>query len=119
MTEKTLREKLESTPKLLNALKNRTLTNAEVADTLGVNESYLSTVFNQITRKKRGEVALQREADHALAESRRQLRIREAKKVSAGKKTLEKAAEAANCSTRTMRRYVEKIAPKEPEEAYE
>lgn len=119
MTEKTLREKLESSPALLKALENRTLTNAEVATTLDVNESYLSTVFNTISQKKRGEVALQREADHDLAESRRQLRIREAKKVTAGKKTLDKAADAAKCSTRTMRRYIEKIAPTEPEEAYE
>jgi AraC-like DNA-binding protein len=119
MNEKTLREKLQSSPALLKALEERALTNAEVADRLKVNESYLSTVFNTITRKKRGDVAVQREAEHSLAESRRQLRIREARKVLRGTRTLEKAANAANCSTRTMRRYVEKIAPKVQEEAYE
>lgn len=119
MSEKTLREKLESSPKLLNALRNRTLTNAEVAEQLDVSESYLSTVFNTITRKERGPVIVQREADHQLAAARRQLRIREARKVFLGKKTLEKAASAANCSTRTMRRYVEKVAPYAKEAAYE
>lgn len=117
--EKTLREKLQSSTALLTALRDRTVSNAEAATQLGVSEAYLSTVFNSITRKKRGKVMIQREAEHELAQARRELRTREARKVFLGKKTLEKAAKAANCSTRTMRRYVEKVAPYEQEAAYE
>lgn len=115
--KKPLRERL--TPELVKALENRTMTNEEVAAKLQVNASYLSTVFNSLSSKKRGEVALQRENAHKLVEARRQLRIREAKKVCNGTKSLEKAAKDAKCSERTMRRYVERVAPTIPGEAYE
>lgn len=112
-----LRERL--TPELIKALEDRALTNEEVARRLSVNASYLSSVFNTISRKKPGEVRQARLEMRKLVEMRRQLRIREAKKVLRGTKTLDKAARAANCSERTMRRYVEKIAPKEPSDGAE
>lgn len=117
MKPKPLKERL--TPALVKALEDRTMTNAQVAALLDVHPSYLSTVFNTISRKKRGGTREAREWMHELVQARREMRIREAKKVAAGKKTLEKAAKDANCSERTIRRYIEKVAPTVPEEAYE
>lgn len=117
MTPKPLKERL--TPALVKALEQRTMTNAQVAELLQVNASYLSSVFNTISKKKRGEVREQREWMHELVQARRQLRIREARKVLGGKKTMQQAAKDANCSERTIRRYVEKVAPNVKEEAHE
>jgi DNA-directed RNA polymerase subunit F len=64
-------------------------------------------------------VAESRESAQKLVESRRELRIREAKKVMNGSKTLTAAAKTAKCSERTMRRYVEKVAPAEPDKNVE
>mgnify|MGYP001608697121 CR=1 FL=1 len=52
---------------------------------------------------------VQRKAAKDLVESRRAVRMREAKKVYSQSKTLAQAAKAANCSERTIRRYVEQI----------
>jgi AraC-like DNA-binding protein len=117
--QKPLRERL--TPDIVAKLQSREMSDAEAASMLGVNTNYLNYVFNTVLglKRKRGKVAEKRQAEALLAESRRQLRIREAKKVCKGTKTLEKAAKAANCSVRTMRRYVDKVAPEIAEEAYE
>lgn len=114
---KPLRERL--TPELVKALEDRTLTNAQVAKQLQVNPSYLSTVFNRISKKTRGPVAQQREFMADLVECRRETRLREAIKVVRGTKTLQAAAKASNCSERTLRRYMEQAVPNTPQEAYE
>lgn len=117
MLKLTLKERL--TPALIKALEDRTLTNDQVADRLGVNPSYLSTVFNTLSKKAPGKVREERKQMSKLVKSRKQIRIREAKKVLRGTRTLAQAAENAGCSERTMRRYVEQVAPNEPDEAYE
>lgn len=115
--EKPLRERL--TPALIEALKTRTKSNDEVAALLGVHPRYLSMVFNKLAKRNRGKVVKEREENAELVAARRELRIREAKKVKNGTKTLAKAAKAARCSERTMRRYIEQVAPLEPTQAYE
>ncbi len=116
---KPLRERL--TEDIIEKLVSRQMTNAQAATLLGSSENYLGFVFNQVLekRRKKGMISEKRENAKNLVQSRRQLRIREAKKVLQGAKDLAKAAKSANCSERTMRRYVEKIAPAQPREAYE
>jgi transposase len=111
MRPKPLKERL--TPELVRALEDRTMTNSEVAAILDVNPAYLSTVFNTISRKKRGPVREQREWMRDLVAARRDVRVQEARKVAQGRKSIEQAALDANCSERTIRRYVEKVASKE------
>lgn len=114
-----LRERL--TPGIIEKLVSREMTNAQAAKMLGSSENYLGFVFNQVLDKRRekGKIAQSRENAKKLVEARRDMRIREAKKVINGIKDLAKAAKTAKCSERTMRRYVEKIAPKIKPEAYE
>jgi len=113
-----LREKL--TLALLDDLRLRKKTNAEVAKSLNVSPQYLSNVFNQLTDGRiPGPTSVYRLAEKKLVEARRAVRIREAKKVINKTKDLKTAAKTANCSERTLRRYVIKIAPKQKTEAYE
>lgn len=114
-----LRERL--TPEMIDDLKNRRVTDVQLAKQLDVNPNYLNYVFNSVIKEKRirGPVSEKREKERDLVESRRQMRIKQAKRVINGRISLEKAANLANCSVRTMRRYVEKVAPQIQEEAYE
>lgn len=116
---KPLRERL--TPQMLDDLKNRRVTDAALAKQLGVNPNYLNFVFNSVLKQHRirGKESEKREKERELVQSRRQMRIKQAKRVLNGVISLEKAAKLANCSERTMRRYVEKVAPEIPKEAYE
>jgi AraC-like DNA-binding protein len=116
---KPLRERL--TPQMIDDLKHRRVTDAQLAEQLGVNEKYLNYVFNSVLKQRRirGKVSEKRENERKLVLARRQMRIKQAKKVLNGRISLEKAAKDANCSTRTMRRYVERVAPQIAEQAYE
>lgn len=105
-----LQEILESRPDLLEKLRTRQLTNREVAAQLGYDEFYLGRVLIQIgVGKKEGEVRAKRKALSRKATTRKQFRTELAKQIVSNTLTLEKAAELARCSTRTMYRYVDNI----------
>lgn len=107
---KSLRERL--TPALLQALSLREKTNKEVAKELGVHPVYLSTTYGRLVQegiakpRTAGPVNQARLFMKELVQCRRLCRLEEARAFSEGRKTLAKAAEAANCSERTLRRYV-------------
>lgn len=94
----------------VEALRTRKKTNREVAAELGVSETHLSRVLAEegIT-KERGETIVARQGAAALFESRKELRTKLATKVNAGRMTVAKAAEEANCDERTIWRYVAKV----------
>lgn len=105
-----LKEFLESNPDLLEKLRTRQMTNREAAAQLGYDEFYLGRVLKQIgIGKKEGEIRAKRRALSRKATTRKQFRTELAKQVLANKLSLDKAAETARCSTRTMYRYVESI----------
>lgn len=109
-TQKSLRERL--TPALLQALSTRQKTNKQVAKELGVHPVYLSTTYSRMVQegaakpREAGPVNQARLFMKELVQCRRMCRMEEARAYSEGRKTLAKAAEAANCSERTLRRYV-------------
>lgn len=97
--------------RLLNNLRTRKITNAQAADELGVSESYLSRTVAAIQEKEPGETTAQRAANSELAKTRRVFRTKLAKEVLRRRKTIEDAAKEADCSIRTMFRYVERYRP--------
>lgn len=99
------------TPTLLERLRTRKVTNAQAAEKLGVTVSYLSRVVAALQRKEPGKTVQHRKAAHALVTQRRQHRERLAKEVKNGNLDVHAAAERANCSVRTMSRYVEAYVP--------
>lgn len=104
--KKPLAERLTQT--MLKQLRTRKLTNAEAAEQLGVSETYLSRTVAAIQEKEPGKTTAARNASHKLYVTRRQTRETLAKKVLAKRQpiTLAEAAKQANCSQRTMMRYV-------------
>lgn len=111
--QKPLRERL--TPDLLERLRTRQMTNKEAAALLNVNASYLSFVFNQLDSRNPGEVSVNRLWLKKLMAARRDVKLREAKFVIDGHKSLQQAAKKARCSERTMRRYIEVLKDQEAE----
>ncbi len=107
--QKPLEQRL--TKKLLHALQTRKITNREAAEQLGVSETYLSRKVAAIQSKVPGETQPVREAAHKLFQTRRQFRERLAKKVLKSSMTVTQAAAEANCSERTMFRYVAAYRP--------
>lgn len=93
---------------MLERLRTRKITNAEAAEKLGVSETYLSRTVAAMQAKVPGETVAARKAAHGLYVTRRQTREMLAKKVLAKRApiTLAEAAKQANCSERTMMRYV-------------
>jgi AraC-like DNA-binding protein len=106
---KPLRDRLTKT--LLEKLRTRKLLNAEAAAQLGVSETYLSRTVAAMQEKVPGETMLARKQATELATERRQHRERLAKEVKNGNLTVERAAERAHCSVRTMSRYVAAYVP--------
>lgn len=101
---KPLRDRLNKA--LLNQLQKRKITNAEAAASLGVSETYLSRVVAAMQDKVPGKTAAVRAAAKKIYKARTETRSQLAKKVLKGRLTVEEAAEQANCSARTMFRYV-------------
>lgn len=89
--------------KYLDLLQKRKLTKRALALHLNVSESYLCRITDALPP---GKVRAERNARSALAAARRQHRIKLAKRVQAGTLRLETAAAKANCSERTMYRYL-------------
>lgn len=94
------------TPTLLKQLQQRKVTNSEAADKLGVSHTYLSRVVSALQKKEPGKTIAHRKAASEIYGTRRQFREKLAKAVLAGRKTTPEAAAEAQCSERTMFRYV-------------
>lgn len=107
--QKPLVERL--TKRLLERLRTRKMTNAEAAEELGVSETYLSRTVAALQSKVPGETVIARNEASALATERRLYRERLAKEIKNGQLDLATAAKRANCSERTMSRYVAKYVP--------
>jgi AraC-like DNA-binding protein len=101
---KPLAERLTKT--ILKQLYERKVTNLQIAERLGVSETYLSRTVASIQGKKPGETAPRRTAASKIFNARLETRRTLAKRVVKGQLTTEKAAAQANCSLRTMQRYV-------------
>lgn len=99
------------TKPLLLKLQRRKMTNAEAAAELGVSEPYLSRTVAAIQQKEPGKTTAARKAASKIAAARRQHREQLAKEVKNGKLDVDAAARSANCSTRTMQRYVAAYVP--------
>lgn len=91
----------------LKRLRERKMTNLEAAQKYGVSESYLSRTVAAIQQKQRGKVVLAREGLSILYATRQKMRILQAQRAKAGTISVAQAATNANCSERTMRRYIE------------
>lgn len=93
---------MEISKRDLAALHARRTTKTALAHKLGISPTYLMRITPPLPL---GPVVAQRKAQSKLATSRKAHRERLAIKVVAGK-SIEKAAVEANCSVRTMYRYV-------------
>lgn len=106
---KPLKDRL--TVPLLEKLRTRKLTNAEVAGKLGVSETYLSRTVAALQDKVPGTTTKERAAKAKLAKARRQTRENYAVRVKNGELDTAAAATRAHCSERTMARYVAAYKP--------
>lgn len=97
--------------RLLEQLRKRKITNAEAAAEMGVCETYLSRVVASIQTKEPGKVNSARVEAAKLAAARRLYREQLAKDVKNEVMDLGTAAVRANCSIRTMQRYVAAYVP--------
>ncbi len=104
--KKTLSEKL--TPRLLERLRTRKITNREAAEGLGVSSSYLSRTVAAMQKKEPGKTTAARKAAQKLYAARIEFRDKLAKQVLAGRRKLETACEMAQCTQRTMFRHMAK-----------
>lgn len=91
---------------LLEQLAERVITKKAAADALGISHSYLCRITPNLPPGPHRE---RRRAATSLMQSRRTHRLRLAKAVEDGKRSLASAAKHANCSERTMYRYVCKL----------
>lgn len=107
--KKPLRDRL--TKAMLEKLRTRKMLNAEAAAILGVSETYLSRTVAAIQSKEQGVTTAARVQAMQLAAERRQHRERLAKEVKNGNLDVATAAQRANCSLRTMSRYVAAYVP--------
>lgn len=99
------------TPTMLERLRTRKIKNKDAAERLGVCETYLSRVVSSMQEKEPGQTTQQRSEASLLANERRHHRERLAKEVKNGQLDVAQAAERANCSERTIMRYVAAYVP--------
>lgn len=92
--------------RLLAQLRTRKITNREAAEQLGVSEWYLSRVVRSLQEKEPGKTTAQRAEAAKLAATRTKMREILAKKVLKNQITLAEAALQANCTERTIQRYM-------------
>lgn len=111
MRETSLREKLLTNQEDLRLYGERKLSANDIAVKYGYVVSYVMSTLSKLGAKRsidpESTYQVQRRAAQ-LAEMRREFRQFLAQKVVKGEMDLEKAAEIADCSPRTIRRYVEK-----------
>lgn len=97
---------MKITKRDLERLAKRKITKRALADQLGISEGYL---YHLTPPLPPGPVRNKRLAQSALAQSRRNYRLRLAKLVRRGTRSIESAAKEARCSVRTMYRYLELV----------
>ena len=97
---------MEISKRHLALLAARKLTKTALAAELGVSATYLMRITPPLPP---GPVATQRRANSTFSESRKAFRLKLAKQVAAGSKSIERAAAEAKCSERTMYRYLCKL----------
>lgn len=97
---------MDLTKKQLAALATRKITKRALAAKLGVSETYLVRCTPALPP---GKTQLERKARSAIYEARREFRTKMARQVMSRRRSLESAAKEANCSTRTMYRYLCKL----------
>jgi hypothetical protein len=90
----------------LAALSARTLTKTKLAAQYKVSPTYISRITPRLPP---GPVAQKRKLTKILSDTRKAYRTKLAKQVIAGRRGLESAAREANCSIRTMYRYICKL----------
>lgn len=95
---------------LLGQLKTRVVTNKAAAEALGVHPNYLSQVVAGMQDKLPGQVRAFRLGRSKLAKARNHTRQELAKQVHRGEITITKACKQANCTERTMYRWMAKYA---------
>lgn len=103
--------KLLSDPSILAAYRERKVTAKDIAEQFGYRESYVLTVLSRLGVRRPqapNSTYQQQKQANLLAETRKEFREFLAGKVRVGTYTLQRAAEIAGCSERTMRRYVDK-----------
>lgn len=92
---------------LLDAIKLRLVPAKTVADMFGVHASYFSRVLKQIgVEKVVAPTVFRKQKASELSQFRQKFRWSQAEKVIKGEITVEKAAEEAKCTPRTIYRYV-------------
>ena len=87
----------------LAALLSRRLTKTALAKRLGISATYLSRITPKLPP---GPVRAQRAKTKQLSDMRKAVRTKLAKQVASGRRSLESAAKEANCSIRTIYRYM-------------
>jgi|EndMetStandDraft_7_1072992.scaffolds.fasta_scaffold197306_2 hypothetical protein len=97
---------MQLTKKQLKDLAARKITKRALAAQLGVSETYLVRCTPALPP---GKTQIQRRANSVFYEARREFRTKMAKQVMSRRRSLESAAKEANCSTRTMYRYICKL----------
>jgi len=107
-----LAQKLLDRPEVLEDYVARKRTAASLAEEFGYREAYVLATLSRLGVKRplnpQSTYRIQKKMA-VLASTRREFRQFLAEKVRNRQFTLEKAAEIANCSERTMRRYVERL----------
>lgn len=108
-----LAQKLLDRPDVLEAYRERKRTAASLALEFGYREAYVLATLSRLgVKRPLNPLSTYRiqQKQAVLASTRREFRQFLAEKVKKGQFSVEKAAEIANCSERTMRRYVERTS---------
>jgi transposase len=96
------------TPGILEAIAQRKTSAKDVAKLYGVSETHLSKALKALNLQKiPAPTPEHKRKAHILMVTRTKVRQELAEKVRLGTKTIHNAAREANCSLRTMYRYVE------------
>ena len=94
------------TASTLAKLRTRKMTNAEAAILYEVSETYMSRIVASIQDKEPAHDFAARKAASKIFKARMETRAMLAKQVNKGEITLAKAMKQANCTERTIRRYM-------------
>lgn len=106
-----LAQQLFDRPDLIEAYRSKRMSAVGLAVELGYQTSYVLATLSRLGIKRpKNELSTYQiqKKNSVLAATRREFRAFLAEKVKKGDISLKNAAEVANCSERTMRRYVER-----------
>lgn len=112
MSLRNLSDKLLARPDVIQAYLERRRTAASIGQEFGYKEAYVLATLSRLRVKRavnpQSTYRIQK-SQALLAQTRREFRSFLAEKVKKEDISLEKAAEIAGCSERTMRRYLERL----------